>query len=119
MNYCNYGGRGIVVCDRWRVSFLNFLSDMGPKPESSYTIDRYPDNSGNYEPTNCRWATRSEQARNTRRSLYIDHGGRRVLLCELCEQLGLSFPLVYWRLSQGWTGDDLTSPARQYRRRVA
>lgn len=70
---CRYNNRdnsaryeGVSVCDRWSV-FANFLADMGERPAGT-TLDRYPNKSGNYEPSNCRWATPIEQARNTRKN---------------------------------------------------
>ena len=63
-DYANYGGRGITVCDRWQNSFANFIADMGERPKG-LTLERR-DTNGNYEPTNCYWATASEQMINRR-----------------------------------------------------
>jgi hypothetical protein len=60
--YNDYGGRGIKVADRWRHDFGAFLEDVGKRPSSSYSLDRYPNNDGNYEPGNTRWATKKQQA---------------------------------------------------------
>jgi hypothetical protein len=65
--WADYGGRGIKVCDRW-ASYAAFLADMGRRPSPKHSIDRWPNPDGDYEPGNCRWATRKEQRHNRRSS---------------------------------------------------
>lgn len=75
-NYERYGGRGIRVCERWKSSYADFLADVGRRPSPRHSLDRYPDNDGNYEPGNVRWATGKEQQANRRNSRkpQRDHG---------------------------------------------
>jgi len=70
-SYKNYGGRGIKICESWLDSFRNFYADMGSRPSSKHEIDRI-DNNGDYEPQNCRWVTRTENARNKRNTTDIE-----------------------------------------------
>lgn len=73
--YCNYGGRGIVVCDEWKKDFIAFYKwSLSNGYDAHLTLDRI-DNNGNYEPSNCRWVTKSEQTRNTRKNVYFTHKG--------------------------------------------
>lgn len=82
-----YGGRGISVCASWE-SFENFLCDMGPKPDG-LTIERR-DNDGNYEPDNCYWATRREQALNRKTSQIATYAGMTLCAREWADKLGVS-----------------------------
>lgn len=102
-SYPRYGGRGIRVCERWK-SFLNFLRDMGPRPSPLHSIER-TDNDGNYEPSNCKWATASEQARNRSTSRKVTALGETRSLAEWSERLGVSRETIAMRLDLGWSPD--------------
>jgi hypothetical protein len=99
--YDKYGGRGISVCERWS-KFEEFLSDMGTRPEG-LSLDRI-DNSGNYEPGNCRWATPKQQSNNTRWNRTIKYNGRTYTARELSDLLGLSYNKLRRRIfREGWS----------------
>ncbi|MEO8602653.1 MAG: hypothetical protein ABI629_08760, partial [bacterium] len=100
-SFANYGGRGVTVCPRW-LTFANFIADMGEPPSPRHSIDRV-DNDGPYDLANCRWATRRQQARNTRRTIYVEVAGERMSLAEAVERLGLKYGRAYYRLiTLGW-----------------
>lgn len=110
-SYRDYGERGITMCQRWAESFEAFLEDMGPKPTPKHTIERI-DNDGNYEPGNCRWATRTEQARNKRNNVRLVFNGNEKSLAEWAEVSGINRDCLYQRIcSYGWTVEKaLTTP---------
>ena len=98
----NYGGRGISTCERWQ-SFEAFRDDMGEPPSRAHSIDRI-DNDGNYEPSNCRWATAKEQGRNRRNLIMVEFNGSNVCLAEAAERAGLNYATVYQRIfKHGWS----------------
>jgi hypothetical protein len=96
-----YGGRGIEVCDRWRTSFVNFISDIGRRPSPDHSVDRI-DNNGNYEPENCRWATRKQQSRNQRKTPIVTYMGETKPLCDWADECGIDRKTLYLRLKRGW-----------------
>lgn len=99
-NYRNYGGRGITVCERWK-KFEQFLADMGPRPAET-TLDRI-DSAGNYEPANCRWATRDVQNMNRRHLVPIEFRGEKLPKAQWAERLGLAEMTFHRRLKSGMT----------------
>jgi hypothetical protein len=105
--YVNYGARGIKVCDRWAESFDNFLEDMGPRPSSDHSLDRYPDNDGDYEPGNCRWATREEQMNNMRTNRSFEVGDEKLTISQGSKKLGINYSTLKSRLDTGRKGDRL------------
>lgn len=111
--YKNYGGRGIQVCDRWRKDFWSFVSDMGEKPSKNHSLDRI-DVNGNYEPSNCQWATKSDQARNTRAARIVEIGGVKYHVAELQEKYGVDMRTISYRASKGWPFEKIVSKEKHY-----
>lgn len=103
-NYPLYGGRGITVCDRWINSFDDFIKDMGSRPSRDYSIERR-DNNGNYEPSNCHWATDKEQANNRRSSRMVIYRGQTKSVAAWCDHLGLDYHRVRARILNGWDAE--------------
>lgn len=106
-----YGGRGISVCTRWLIGTLMikpyklFALDMGPRLTKDLSLERI-DNNGNYEPSNCRWATRTEQHRNKRSNKLITYKGTTKCLSEWAELLGIPRESIDSRLRRGWSIED-------------
>ena len=108
--WINYGGRGIKVCERW-LKFENFFEDMGKRPEG-LSLDRI-NVDGDYEPSNCRWATRSEQQQNKRNTKFIEINGVTKTFPEWQKEVGGHRTLVYERHKRGWRGERLLLPPKK------
>jgi hypothetical protein len=96
-----YGGRGVRVCNRWS-NFERFLADMGRRPSPAHQLDRYPDNDGNYEPDNCRWALPVENARNRSTNVKIAALGQVRCVTEWAELTGITPQAIRRRIARGW-----------------
>jgi hypothetical protein len=114
-NFSFYGGRGVNVCERWQ-KFENFLEDMGKRPSRKHTVERL-DPEGDYEPSNCRWASILEQANNRRNTRRIIYRGREMALCDAVRAAGsvVHYETAWGRINKfGWTVEDaLTTEALQ------
>lgn len=114
-SYQRYGGRGIVVCDRWLESFACFYADMGPRPSIRHSIER-EDSNGNYEPGNCRWATPTEQCRNRCNNRLVELNGKIMTVTEAADLVGICRNTIYSRLYHGWSIEKAISKPPQRRR---
>lgn len=100
--YADYGARGIAVCERWNDFFL-FVTDMGQRPPGHW-IDRVK-NDGNYEPSNCKWATPQQQASNTRRNVLVTVKGETMTLKAATDKFGGRYGTVLARIHRGVPAD--------------
>ncbi len=116
--YQHYGGRGIDICPYWE-NFENFYASMGPRPTPKHTLERI-DNDGDYCPENCKWATATENARNTRRNHRITHRGETKTLTAWADEMGISSSTLRHRLGPlGWSIEDaMNKPLRKDSRRA-
>ncbi len=115
--YAYWGGRGIIVCERWRTSFEAFYADMGPRPSPKHQIDRWPDMNGNYEAGNCRWATIRQQALNKRSARLVTYKGITRHLTEWAEWFGIHASTLGARLDRGTPFlTAVTAPVRAHHR---
>lgn len=109
--YDDYGGRGIKVCRRWN-RFENFLADMGKRPYGM-TLDR-ENNNGNYTPKNCRWSSKTTQARNRRGNIILSLNGVTMTAAEWSIKTGISIYVICWRVRRGWSAEKaITQPVRK------
>ena len=109
----DYGGRGIKVCKEWRDSYPKFLADVGRRPSPKHSIDRFPDNDGNYEPGNVRWATPIEQGSNKRNNRLITLNGVTHTVAEWARVKNMNVGSLKTRLNLGWVPQDaLTTPLK-------
>src|SRR5258707_12686417 len=93
-NFEYYNGK---LCAQW-YCFANFLADMGERPSQQHSIDRYPDNNGNYEPGNCRRATKQQQCDNRNCSIYVEYKGEKILMSKLASLFNLTPQLLHNRI---------------------
>ncbi len=115
-SYADYGARGISVYASWLL-FENFLADMGEKPAGA-TLERI-DNEKGYEPDNCKWATKTEQARNTRANKFVEYKGQRMTQIEFSETIGQKQSTVSYRMREGWTPEQIANIPAKFGNRVA
>lgn len=110
----NYGGRGIAVCEEWISDPERFLSDMGIRPSPKHSLHRI-DNDGNYDPSNCKWATKTEQANGRRCNVFLTLDGKTLSLEIWALKMGVKKSMLCKRKRMGWSDEEiLTRPIRKW-----
>lgn len=115
--YKNYGGRGISVCERWLHSYENFRDDMGLPPSMAHQIDRI-NNDGNYEPSNCRWVSATDNANNKSSSKMISAFGRTQTVAQWAAEYGIPYHTLKRRLAAGCNAELALSTGNETLSRV-
>ncbi len=111
-SYKHYGGRGISVCARWnagdgiKTAFECFIEDVGFRPTSKHSLDRWPNKNGNYEPSNVRWATWTEQQNNKTNNHIVTWKGKPRTLAEVASEIGMRYGILHGRIYRGWSLKD-------------
>lgn len=113
-NYKYWGGAGVKICSRW-YDFDNFIADMGERPSVLHTIDRFPNKDGDYEPGNCRWATKKEQANNQRNNVVVEFDEVKMTLGQWSDKLGIRRTVLGNRIKNMGVERALTEPLRKKR----
>ena len=106
-SFKHYGARGVSICSRWR-QFENFFADMGRKPSPTHSLDRI-NNNGDYEPSNCRWATSRQQQANRRSNRPITAFGETMNMQDWCRRIGINQATFWCRLDRGWSAERAVS----------
>lgn len=115
-SYPHYGGAGVVVCKRWLHSICNFIKDMGKRPSNEHSLDRI-NVYGNYEPSNCRWATIKEQNRNKKTNIWLELNGKKMLLVDWAKKLGISQATIHSRYYRGCSDVECLNPSLYFRKK--
>lgn len=112
--YIRYGGSGITMIREWRDSYEVFFAYVGQRPSPIHSIDRFPNNKGNYEPGNVRWATPIEQANNQCKNIILTLDDEELSIAAWSRKLGINLYTLYQRIERGWSDRDaLTKPVRK------
>lgn len=120
-SFKDYGARGVTICEEWKDDFSAFYRHVGARPSAAHSLDRYPDNDGNYEPGNVRWATDEQQQANRRNTTWVTLSGEKIPLSEACRRLDINHNAVWMRMSRGASPEEALALVQRMpqRRRIS